>query len=90
MIVKDHGQILCIVDDDLLGKVFEEGIAILDLCSPFFQGEPASEQEILALLPRSIIVAIGKDSIALLKKKIDLEDRDVLFVQNIPHVQIVL
>lgn len=94
MILKKHHSqgkhIVALCDDDLLGKQIEEEDVVLDLQSQFYQGEQASEEDILASINEAYIVnAVGKKTIEFLIKNNFVEKESCKKVKDIPYVQVV-
>jgi hypothetical protein len=94
MIAKKHnsesGMILAVVDDELLGKYFEEGRLQLDITSDFYRGRHVSEKELNELMSISYILNIvGRKSIDFAVKKKFIVKSKVLFISGIPHAQCV-
>lgn len=95
MIAKEHeaenGIVLSIVDDELLGKKFEEGKFQLDLSSEFYLGEKKSEEELVELMKSSYIINIvGKKSVEFALKNKFIEPNAILVVSGIPHAECII
>ena len=53
MLIKIHKayrEIVAICDSDLIGKMFEEGIKVLEVRETFYRGDEKSEQEIIEIM----------------------------------------
>lgn len=91
--IHDNGEkiVLSIIDDDLLGKKFEEGNKILDLSSDFYKGEKKSEAEIKkATRIAYIINAVGKKTIEFLKSNGLIDSDQVKEIKKIPYAYILI
>ena len=88
--IKEGRLVLALCDDDILGKIFEEGKKILDLSSKFYKGEKHSEEEILKYLKESYVVnAAGEKTILFLIKNNLVEKESVKKINNIPYAQVI-
>ncbi|HZX45234.1 MAG TPA: DUF424 domain-containing protein [Candidatus Nanoarchaeia archaeon] len=96
MIIKIHRahegrKLVALCDNELIGKVFEEGDAFLDLRLKFYAGEEKGRDEVLeALKNASIVNAVGKESVGLLVSAKIVEEKCILKVNGIPHAQAVI
>jgi uncharacterized protein len=95
MIVKKHitgdkRLILAICDEDLLGKVIEDGKKQIDLTAEFYMGIVTGEEETLDLMHKAYVVnAVGKDSVACCIKAKLVDEKQVSRIGGIPFVQLV-
>jgi len=95
MIVKKHftgdGRlILCVCDEDILGKKFETQKLKLDLSSDFYRGEERTEQEIIKLIEAAYMInLVGKKSVDLGLKVGVISKESVVRIKDIPYVQAV-
>jgi hypothetical protein len=86
-----NGIIVTLCDSDLIGKKLEEGKIALDLSTQFYKGEEKSEDEIKKMIIGAYIInAVGFDSIAILKKFNLIDEKNIISVDGVPHVQCVL
>ncbi len=85
-----HGLLLVITDEDILGKRFEEGKRQLDLSAKFYHGEQKTKEELKKLIPKARHLHLtGKHTLAV-AIELDLVHSDkILWVQNVPHAQVV-
>ena len=94
MIAKIHqlkeGKIMiALCDEELINQKIEEGDQQLDLTSEFYKGEKISEEELKPLIKKAkIINAVGKRTIAFLKKQNEIKEK-ILTIKEIPHAQII-
>lgn len=86
-----HGLLIAVTDKDLIGKYFQEGKKQLDLRSPFYVGKEMTKEETKNILTSARdIMFTGKAAVAL-GIELDLIDPQIiLYVQNVPHAQVVL
>ena len=89
ILVKIHtsgdSAILCLCDKDLIGKT----IGHIKISKNFYEGEEKPEQELLDLIQESNnINAIGQESIDFLLKHKIINKEDIIFIEKIPHIQI--
>ena len=95
MIVAVHKRnektIVAVCDSELLGKVFEEGEAVLDLTSSFYRGDEVSEREAGDLVRNADIVnLVGKKAVALGLLEDVIEEATVKVVLGVPYAQAVI
>ncbi len=89
--VKDDTTIVSCCDDELLGKIIEDGNNQLDLASDFYKGEKMSEREAGDLIRNADQVnLVGKQSVALGIKEGIIEQEHVLTLQDIPYAQCII
>ena len=86
-----HGLLLVITDSDLVGKKFEEGNLQLDLTKGFYEGSEKSKEEIKGIIHKARDLHFtGKEAIAV-GLELNLIDPDkILYVDSIPHAEVVL
>lgn len=83
-------RIVCVSDEDLLGKTFEEGEKNLWVKPRFYKGKKTNEKEISEELKNaSIMNFVGKESVGLGIKQGYIEEGQIITIQNIPHAQVV-
>ncbi len=88
---KDEKTIVAICDEALLGKTFEEGDLILDLSSPFYQGDKLGEVEAGDLLRNADIVnLVGEHSVKLGIAEGVVDENHVQKINSIPYAQAVV
>jgi uncharacterized protein len=86
-----HGMLLVVTDEEILGKKFEEGKVQLDLTQEFYQGIAKTKEEIKKIIPQSRHLHLtGKQAVALAVELNLIESPKILFVQGIPHAEIVM
>jgi hypothetical protein len=95
MILKEHvgndKLTLSIVDDDLLGKKFEEKNHILDLTSEYYKGEPRTEEQIIKMMKRAYMTfGVGEKTIAFFQRQGLISEGNIVRIQNIPFANILL
>ena len=86
-----HGLLLVITDQDLLGKYFSDQKAQLDLTKPFYKGTENSKEEVKQKIHTARHLHLtGKESVALGIELDLVEARGVLWVQGVPHAEVVM
>jgi len=96
LIVKTHhtndGRIVaCVTDQEVCGKLYEEGKRQLDLRSAFYQGKPMTPIEAGDVVRNADMAHLsGKESILLGREEGILEDDSVIIIQGVPHAQIMI
>ena len=91
-IIKSRGWMLVAVcDDAILGKIFEEKGAILDLSVGFYQGKKVSDDHVKEIMASSDnLNIVGEKSIAL-AIELGLIDKDhVRRIAKIPYAQVAI
>ncbi|HYM38967.1 MAG TPA: DUF424 family protein [Thermoplasmata archaeon] len=77
-------------DEDLLGKTFREGKFKIEV-GKFYQGERATEEELLAHLRLATIGNfVGRETVEAAKKGGYVSDEGVLWIDGVPHAQYAL
>jgi hypothetical protein len=86
------GKILAMCDEELIGKIFREGEAVIDLqkYKDFYTGEKRDEEEIKEILDDKItsINAVGERSVNLLINNSLATKKDVKRINGIAMLQI--
>jgi hypothetical protein len=88
---KSGHKVLAACDEDLIGKVLEEKGIHLDLKkhASFYKGEKCTEKELLSQIPRaSSINLVGKKAVAAGLKAGLFSEKEVKYINCIPHIQI--
>lgn len=84
-------SVLAACDKELIGKIFEEKGAILDLAkySSFYKGEMCTEKELLSRIPlASSLNLVGKKAVAAGLKSGLFSQKEVKYINGIPHIQL--
>lgn len=94
LIVNEHSteerKILTACDSEVIGKVYEEGKAQLDLTTEFFQGEEKEKSELKSLLKGvTTLMIIGKEAVSFAEDEGLVTEERVKTVDGVPHAQIV-
>lgn len=85
------GLLLIVTDKDILGKKYLEGRKQLDLSKEFYQGEEMSLAEVELLFEQARHLHLtGKEAVALVVMKGWIEAKRILYVQGVPHIQVVM
>ena len=88
---KEGKKIVAACDTELLGQVFEEGDAVLDLKTygPFYRGEEATAEEVAGALSYCDSAnLVGKEAVGVALEKGLANEEDVKYIKNIPHLQL--
>lgn len=94
MIMKSHvnqeGQkVVAIIDDELLGKVYESDDLQLDFKAQFFNGEKKEPEEIILEIQDAYMLnCAGENTISFLKELGIISDSDINLIQGIPYVYV--
>ena len=89
--VKDDTTIVSCCDDELIGKIIEDGQKQLDLASDFYKGDKVSEIEAGDLIRNADQVnLVGKQSVAIGIKEGIIDQEHILKIKDIPYAQCVV
>ena len=84
------GLLVAVCDKELVGKRYEEGGLLLQITERFYKGEEATEREVVRSLKRATIAnLVGKRAIKCALDNHFIEEINVIFVEGIPHAQMV-
>lgn len=86
-----EGQlIVAVCDKNIIGKKFREGELALKLDECFYKGDEASEKEVKEALSCATIANIaGEKSIACAVECGSIDPDAIIFIEGIPHAQMV-
>jgi len=82
--------IIALCDSNLLGKVYSQGEAVLDLKNyrGFYEGNPVSEMEAIELLRKADNANIvGERAVAVAQKTLGVPKTRLKRISGIPHLQ---
>ena len=86
-----HGLLLIISDKGDVGKLFQEGRKQLDLRKEFYQGDEKTAKEVELLLGTvQHLHFTGKQAVALGITAGFIDQRCILYVQQVPHAEVVM
>ncbi len=86
----DGKFIVAVCDEDIIGKKFREGELVLKLEEGFYKGEEAREEEVKEALSSATIANIaGEKSIACAVECGSIDPDTIIFIEGIPHAQMV-
>jgi len=86
-----EGLLLVITDQEILGKIYEEGKLQLDLTQKFYQGEEKSKKEIKLLLSKSRHLHLtGKEAVALGVEFGLVNPNKILYISQVPHAEVII
>ncbi len=78
-------------DEDILGKVFEEGKLQLDLGNKFYQGDKKTKEEVKKIIVTARHVHLtGKVAVAIGVEMDLVNPEKILFIQKIPHAEVMV
>lgn len=82
--------IVAVCDKNIIGKKFKEGEYVLKLEECFYKGDEALEEEVKEALSNATIANIsGEKSIACAVECGCIDPDTIIFVEGIPHAQMV-
>jgi hypothetical protein len=85
----DEGVLVSVCDPGLLGETFEDGEVSLTVNPEFYDGEQATEDEVVDSLARCATAnLVGEESVALAIDHGFVEEANVLNVDGTPHAQL--
>ena len=86
----DGHVIVAVCDSNILGKKFKEGILVLKLDESFYKGDKVGENDVkIALSCATIANIAGERSIACAVECGCIDPDSVIFIDGIPHAQMV-
>ncbi|WP_456475305.1 DUF424 domain-containing protein [Candidatus Pyrohabitans sp.] len=82
--------LVAVCDEDILGRVFEEGELILDIKKEFYGDEVFTEEQVVVFLNEATIANIAGEGVVAIAIREGIIDREnVLRVCGVPHAQMV-
>lgn len=82
-------QIIAVIDEELLGKTYENDDLQLDFKSKFYSGETALKEEILLEISKSYMaVCAGDDTVGMLIEEGYITRDDLSIIAGIPYVYV--
>lgn len=98
MLIKIHKayrEVVAICDSDLIGKMFEEGIRVLEVRENFYKGDEKSEQETIEIMQDlakedATFNIVGKKSCDCALKAGIISKEGIKQVQGVPFALILL
>lgn len=86
----DGQFIVAVCDEDIIGKKFREGELVLKVDECFYKGDEANEEEVKEALCCATMANIsGKKSIACAVECGCIDPETIIFIEGIPHAQMV-
>ncbi|PSP51128.1 DUF424 domain-containing protein [Halobacteriales archaeon QH_3_68_24] len=86
----DEGLLVSVCDPDVLGETFEDGDVSLTVDPDFYDGEQASEAEVVDSLGRCVTANIvGAESVTLAVEHGFVVEENVLDIDGTRHAQLV-
>ncbi len=84
------GLLLVVTDKDILGTIVEEGKLQLDLTKEFYNGTEKSEKEVRGLIKEATHLHLTGQATIAIAVELDVIEADrILWVQSVPHAQVV-
>ena len=92
---KAYRDVVAVCDSELLGKYFEQGVAVLNVRENFYNGEQKSSEEMVELLEDlskedSTFSIVGPESVKCALKAGIISEEGVKHVQGIPFALVLL
>ena len=82
-------RLLAVCDADILGKTIKFNDVDFEVCSSFYGEKRADSGQVLDMLERSHVAnVVGKKIVDLLVKKELVDKNCVLWMDDVPHVQV--
>ncbi len=86
----DAETMVAVCDEDILGKEFSEGDLHLKVTKEFYGEVPADYDEVVSALGQATIANIvGKESVACAVENGFADVDAIIYIEGIPHVQII-
>ncbi len=87
----DREVLVAVADEDCVGKKFTDDQICLDVSKDFYGTTHADHDEVLSALQEATIANIvGKESVALAVENGFVNFEDVIFVEDVPHAQMII
>lgn len=85
---QDARKMVCITDEEIIGKKFEESKKQLDFTGEFYKGELKSESEVKILLEgAAILIFSGKQAVKMGEKLEFITKENVIKIKGVPQAQ---
>ncbi|MBW2979371.1 DUF424 domain-containing protein [Candidatus Woesearchaeota archaeon] len=85
----DGRMILVVVDDELIGKRFEDGDLQIDLSKDFYKGEKVTEEEVVGLFKKAYIIhLVGERAVGLGIKEGYVDRSRVIKIAGVKHAEV--
>ncbi len=89
--ISEGKLILAVCDDDVHGKRFEDGNAVLDLSSKFYGGEKKSAEEATEFMKNAYVInAAGKETVKRVIRLGLATKEAVKTIKGVPHLQVLV
>ena len=84
----EKGILVVVCDEELLGKLFEEGETQLDLTSDFYKGKTYTPTETMDIIRNAdTLHLVGEKAVRLGMEEGMIEEGHVLIVDGVPHAE---
>ena len=92
---ESYRKIVALVDTDLIGKTFTQGIRQIEIREGFFKGEEKNKKEILEILQRmqgedAVFNIVGKESVRTALEARVIDEQGIIKIQGVPVALILL
>ncbi|MFC6974597.1 DUF424 domain-containing protein [Halomicroarcula sp. GCM10025709] len=85
----DEGVLVSVCDPDIMGETFEDGPVSLTVDEEFYDGEPASEEEVVQSLARcSVANIVGETAVDVAIEHGFVDEENVLDLDGTLHAQL--
>jgi len=85
----DGRMILVVVDDELVGKRFEEGDLQIDLSKEFYKGEKVGEAEVIGLFKKAYIIhLVGERAVGLGIREGYVDKNRIVKIGGVKHAEV--
>jgi uncharacterized protein len=89
--IANNHLILALCDKELFGKIYKENSLCLDLSCNFYNGKLMHNEDIKKLIKQAYIVNLaGEKSLKIVKELNLIDDKNIIYIKKIPHVQILI
>ena len=81
-------EVIAVCDEDLIGKVLDDGEIHFIISEGFYKGEIKTEKEAEEILVNAVnINLVGRESITLALKLKIIEEESIIKIKGVPHAQ---
>lgn len=85
---QDERKMVCITDEEIIGKKFEEGKKQLDFTADFYKGELRSEEDTIPTLKgAALLIFSGKRAVILGKKFKFISKENIITIKGVQQAQ---
>jgi hypothetical protein len=89
MVESEHGLLVIVCDEEILGKMFSEGKKQLDLASPFYQGKVLAALETTDMMRNADhLHIVGEKAVKLALDEKLISQENIVRIANVPHAEV--